>query len=496
MKKICFAFCLLLVELGFSQDISGKIVDAKTSEPIPFVTIQYGKNEGVVSNTEGNFSFYAAQSQGDVELTTSAMGYLSQTVTLKKLREKNHIIRLSEALNQLSTVYVSNQRPNADSIMQRVRKNLPSNYISGNTKYKLFKRQSSFFKPSSVEIEIEKSTGFNKSQLQQSNQQLQKLSNDVTNRPPAQRYIDMLCNLYNQDSENQKIEIIKATKLLDINNKVSFENIQKKASTIILRHLDTTKTYKLKSGLFTLEEKMSLTETNQIKEEIEEDQKIIPADVRKKMAQTIQEFMFDSPEKMDFITEPKYYEYELDEISDFNGNLVYVVSFIPDRRKAKYEGKIYISNEDYAILKIEYSFAEGKSGEKLNLKFLLGIKYAEDIQSGTIIYTKNEKLNSYFPKYINQESGSYIYVHRPLKFIENNASEKNKVAFDFMIEGHVMEKNELLLLETTALDTSEFQVFSEAPTDEYQLLNAYDASIWTNINTLEPLKEMREFKVE
>src|SRR5690606_16531798 len=124
---------------------------------------------------------------------------------------------------------------------------------------------------------------------------------------------------------------------------------------------------------------------------------------------------------------------------NYNNQLVYIINFKPKKSRAKYTGKIYVSEADYGILKIDYAFAEGKTGEKLNLKLLLGVKYIENINKGSVIFRKNDEINTYYPYYINKEISRYVYAHRPFKFIENGG-DKDKVKFDFMLEGNVVEK--------------------------------------------------------
>jgi hypothetical protein len=154
---------------------------------------------------------------------------------------------------------------------------------------------------------------------------------------------------------------------------------------------------------------------------------------------------------------------------------------------------LYISALDYAILKAEYSFSEGKEGKKINLKLLLGIKYIENINRGTIIYNQRHD-GRYHPYYIKQEYGNYIYMHRPLKFIENS-NDRNKVIFDFTIEGSGRDKKELLILSTNPLDQEEFVSYKEQETIPYTFLRQFEPSIWQNNQIIEPLEEMKNFKV-
>jgi hypothetical protein len=54
------------------------------------------------------------------------------------------------------------------------------------------------------------------------------------------------------------------------------------------------------------------------------------------------------------------------------------------KSKAKYLGKLYISETDYAVLRTEYTLDEGEKLNNFNMKFLLGIKASQNISKGTI----------------------------------------------------------------------------------------------------------------
>jgi hypothetical protein len=193
------------------------------------------------------------------------------------------------------------------------------------------------------------------------------------------------------------------------------------------------------------------------------------------------------------LLDPNLYDYQFLKATVFNGELVYVIGYEPRRSKAKFEGVLYIADESFAVLKADYSYADGKRGDKLNLKFLLGIKFVENLKKGTIIYSKEGDF--YQPKYIKEETGAYFYVNRPIKFIENS-KEKRKVGFSFLVEGSNRNKQELLIVANTDLDRDYFDGFSESENTPYQELKAYDPSVWTEYTSLEPLQEMKTFKAK
>jgi len=191
------------------------------------------------------------------------------------------------------------------------------------------------------------------------------------------------------------------------------------------------------------------------------------------------------------ILDPNFYEYKLDNTTAYNGNLIYTISYKPRRSRAKYTGKLYITDDDYAISKADYHFARNRHGEKFNLKLILGIKYVENLNSGTLIYEKDRN-NKYQPKYLKRDEGRYFYVSRDIKLIENSRA-RNKVRFSFKIEGDIRNKEELLFTSNEKIALDDYENFKEDKVVPYQLLSKFDATIWQNEETIEPLEEMKKF---
>ena len=76
----------------------------------------------------------------------------------------------------------------------------------------------------------------------------------------------------------------------------------------------------------------------------------------------------------------------------------------------------------------------------------------------------------------------------------DNASS-DKVAFNFKIEGTFKERSEILALDVNEINTANYNNAIETKKIDYINLKKYDPSIWSDYNVLEPLKEMKDFKV-
>jgi len=456
--------------------------------------VQYDDNNGVVTNMEGYFTLSLEKIASNKPLTISFMGYQTQQMTIKEMELTKYIVKLKEAVNQLGTVYINTKLPNVDSIMARVHRNLKKNYKVSNSKQTLFSRETTYFKAKKIDVDITKSTGFKKSQLEASNAEFAAMANQIVNNPLTQSFTDVLVELYRKDPAKNKMKVIQATKLIDRQHNVSLENIQSRVAKIVLKHLDTSKTYKLKSGWFKIEDSLSFKGDKKTKDEAKEDKSF--SGLKSSTLSLLNSFLFQEHSELDFVTDTDIYDYKLQGVTTIDDQLVYVIDFEPRRSKAKFKGQLFVNDADYAILKSSYSFDKGKHGDKLNLRLLLGVKYIEDVHDGTVIYKKTSDSESYYPYYINQKSGQYVYAHRPLKFIENDDDSSNKIAFDLVAEGNVIEKLELMSLGNLTVDDQSFMNVIEPKKIDYIKLKQYDPFLWKDYNILEPLEELKKFKVE
>ncbi|NNJ88542.1 MAG: carboxypeptidase-like regulatory domain-containing protein [Eudoraea sp.] len=483
---LIFLFFLFALNAN-AQSIQGKILDQETEAGVPYATIQVTPAYGTISNEEGSFALKIPEDIKD-SLIISSMGYQQKIIPLNAI-DQNLIIYLDPATIELDEVLLLNRMPTAEEIVRKVRASFPANYVNTDQKYQMFFRGTSYMNFDNLDATIKKASMVSKKQVAKASKGLDSLTEAIM-RSRLIEFEDYNGHILMKDKDSSKLAIDKATKLIDSKKDFSIENVQKKTQNIILQYLDTTSTYKLKSGLFKIEDSLALKEddfVNDKKNEYSNDR------IKSEVLNVLNGSQFYESSFLDEILNLDAYRFTLDGASYFQGNSIYVVSFGPRRAKAKYKGTLYISATDYAILKADYSFSEGKEGKKFNMKLLLGIKYIQNIQQGTVLF-KPRQDGKYHPYYIKQERGNYIYLHRPLKFIENS-NDRNKVVFDFTIEGRAREKKELLILSTNSLDQQEFVDFKEQSTIPYTLLKQFEPSIWQNNQIIEPLEEMKNFKV-
>lgn len=480
---------LLLVSFTtFSQNITGKLLDKNTKKPIAYATIKTGAYSGVISNDEGFFTIYPKKDSDT--LTISCMGYQNRDLTVRDLKLLNYNIELAEAINQLSEVYISNKAPNADSIIAKVKRKLAMNYDSSLNKYSIFRRTTDYANFKKLEFEIEKASHVKKSNLESANENLIALSKKIRESDIV-NFEDFKGEFYELDKDSSKLIVNKATQLLDSKNDFSSEQIQEKAQNIVLKYLDTTKTYKLKSGLFKLEDSLSLKDEN-AEENKNKEYKVASLNTDTRSFFKHAQFYEDS--FLNKLLDADLYEFTYENVAFNNNQLTYLISFKPKKSKAKYTGQLFINDATYAITQVDYKYFENRHGEKLNLKFVLGVKYIENISTGTLLFEKDSS-NIYHPKYLKRTSGSYFYINRDVKFIENS-STRNKVSFSFKIEGDNRNKEELLFTANNKLSIKDFEAITQDSVVSYKQLSKFEKTIWDNEQIIEPTLEMKAFEGE
>lgn len=500
MNKFFFSIAILCgLHTGIAQ-ITGKIIDGENGEPIPYANITINNSENQISNIEGYFTIPESSNRDDTALKITFFGFAGIQTTVGQLKSRDMIVKMKPVVFELDEVKIS-ERPSAAAIMAEVKKNLKANYAWHPTLSKdvLFFREANTFKPSKLEVEITKSTGFSKNGLKEANKDISALTSSLISNP-TKEFTDMLGNYYTSPSQTKgeksfqsKLDVVRATKLKDDSRSGSIEDMEKSATMLFLKHLDTTKYYRIKSGWFGSRDTVSLTKNTKKRKDKAAATNVASAKNRLYSLKTQSNYLYTK--KLEFVTQPEIYNYKYEGAVYLSDNeYAYVLSFEPRKSRAVYQGKLYISESDFAVLRADYVLAPGKKVDGLNLKLLLGVKVAENVGSGTVIYKKDPIGEGYYLQYALEETGQYVYLNRPLKFIELTDEEKDVVAFDLKVEGNILNRNEFLNMSRTTVSGNEYAKIKE---DEfaYMRIRQYDPKIWKDYVSIEPLEEMKRYKV-
>lgn len=507
LRKLQLLILLFISVSVFAQSKVVTIVDAASGESIPYANIKIGNSLNTVSNSEGKFSLSIADDELQKLVLVSYIGYESFQTTVNNLQKQNFIIKLKPGVYELDDVKVSDKKEDANSIMAKVKANLQDNYLMSETPLQstVFFREENNFKTKQLKIEIEKSTGFSKSKLKDVNTEIANFISATTKNPPREfkdflgTYTSQLSKKDGKSVNTAKLNILKATKIKDESKSASFTELEKTTSNLFLKHLDTTKFYRAKSGWIGSRDTISFNKTYNATKKSKDSKKPVAKNVTSAKGELIELLNKTHPSYgavTEFIRNTDWYTYTSDgAVFTADYKLVYVINFKPKKGKASYEGTLYVSENDYAVVKANYALAKGKTLSGINLKLLLGIKFKSNVSSGTLIYKENPITNKYFLQYASQQEGQYFYLNRPLKFIEITEKDGDVLALDIKAEGQVINKFEYLNIEQKEISSSAFEQLKE--TDfKYQLLKKYDPKIYKEFTTIEPAEEMKQFSIE
>ncbi len=463
------------------------MLDKKSNETIPFATVQIGTDYGVITNSEGRFDISTEKFTKNDSIKFSFLGYKASSFAIKDLAQDT--IYLSENINQLDNVYLMNKNLAPDTILARVNRRIIENYDTGYQKLTVFSRKKQKYRSINNAFKIKKADFVSKKVISNVNQELNTLSKTAENKTSTV-YNDDFTEIYASKNDSIKLDIKKATRLINTSKNTSADVIQSKAIEVIAKSLESSNTFKIRSGLFPVGDSVELK--NVFKTSIDT---LNVKDKKKSLQRILKENNFMTGTQFDFVTDFEKYEYTLDDMTSFNGEAVYVLSFTPRKKSADYAGHIYVSADSYAVLKAEYALAEGKTGASINLKLLLGFKYKESARSGTVIYQKNSS-DKYVPRYIKTQSQRYTYLNRSFTFIENNADRKTRMKLKMNIdtEADINDLNELLFVNSEIISENEFSSLNESPGVKLEKISTYDPSLWAAYTIISPDTAIKEFE--
>ena len=145
MKKVLTILSLFIISSSlFAQGVTkvrGKVMDAKTGEPLPFVSVFFtNSNVGTTTDLDGVFSIdtrYATES-----VTASFLGYEDMALTINKETRNDLVFRLSPESLQLKNVTIVAKKGRyrkkgnpAVELMRKVIKNKGTNRLEGQDFY-------------------------------------------------------------------------------------------------------------------------------------------------------------------------------------------------------------------------------------------------------------------------------------------------------------------------------------------------------------------------
>jgi hypothetical protein len=487
IKTLLSTFLFFLGCLVFqAQIVSGKIINSISSVALPDVAIVTNTNFGTTSSKSGEFKL---QIKNAKNVTFSSLGFTSITLSIQELKDLNFIVPLSEKINELKEIQLNLAIISLDSLIAKTNRSMKQKFISEPSKYQFYARENTKVNFRTLDLELEKSSLLSRASKKLAEQELEDYAKSLkSSNPdisaefygttiPKKIYLKKTKKYFTQN----KVDSVNGYTLLKNKKNITIEQAQNDLQNIVLKHLDKEKTYRVGSGLFRIEDSLSIKTVMQEADSLQMDKTFSEfAPMFHFNDAKVRASFFRFEDEKNFFNQ-KYYEHTLEKNEILRNELLYVLTFNPRKSKSKYSGKIYIHPKDYTVAKIEYEYAEGKKGQSFNLKWVLGVKVSADLKKVALYYEKNAE-DKVYASYFKEIKGSYAYVHRPIKFKENSPT-KNKVKFDIKIELDTKETSEVLITDVLAIDESEIKKLDkEYKNKRFPYISAEDfsKSKWKN----------------
>ncbi len=498
LKHIHFLYNLLFLSCFssvVSQNISATIVDKSNKEPIAYASILYGTNKGVVSNDEGSFNITIDQDIYTIKdsLRISSVGYKTKSIAIHS-KIKDTVFLTPEPVS-LSSVYLSNKQYTPEEIIEHVANNMSKNYPETANRSRFFMRESMNQEYKKLKLVYKKSS---------IKELTENLIDSMLNTVPKKTnyHIETLADYYVIPNETQqKLAVLKTSKLYDKKETASFQSFQKKFMEVFNNNIKKDSYLKIKSGFFGTKVQADSIIKNAQKQSKERTEKQKLA-IRKKyfnsrkgkLKKTLSYSFYQDDSKINVINKANKYRFTLTGVIDYNYELAYVITFVP-KRSEDIKGTLYINTEDFAILRIEYENANPVYNKMFNM---LGVNVNHVGFKGTAVYSKNS-LNAYSLKYISHENKASFKVDRPLKIIEKNKHVKgrrkqNELKLQMQINLVDIEKREIVLFDVNSISPQDFKNLKENKNVDIKYFTKYNAEFWNGYNIIEPNQAIKDFE--
>ena len=477
MRNYVIIFFFTLCFSINAQSKKVKIIDSLSLESIPFASVYFSNNNGLISDEQGYFELISEQFNKGDTLFVSSMGFKTKKIPLGFFTDS--IIRLKQESITLNNVIVTNKQLTSSEIIEKVKQNLKSNYDTEISEHKLFFRQD--FSQTNEEFTLNKF----KSSIKGLNNKV--MDSILFNLPKKSKSeLESLSYYYlNKEIDTPKIKLIKSRRTNDDNASDLSKSLGENLEVALKESLKSSSYFKIRSGWIPFSFDLSInglwdidsTNVEQVKkikeEEIKRQENF--SNGQKSRIQSVYLRSFINPNsELNFILKSKNYLFSEPELFYLENDLVYVINCSP-KKSDKFKGTLYVNSEDFAVLRLDYENVKPLSKFKL-----LGISISSYLEKGRMIFSKfnGEKYNL---SYFQSTRGSSVSIKRPFKIIEKNKvvkgrNKQNQISAKLNFSSRSIYNKELQVFKIRKMNSKEFEEINE----ENQVLPEYLKEFKTN----------------
>ena len=461
MRQIYF---LLLVLISFNikaQSKKIKIIDSISFEPVPFATIFFSNNNGIISDEDGLFELIPEQYSKKDSLFISSMGFEPKQFSLDIFNDS--IIKLVPKTISLKNVVVTNNQLSSNEIIDSVKLYIDKNYNFNITENKLFFRQEF-----NQELEKFKLNKFKSTIKDLNEESMDSMTNNLPKK--SKNELESLSYYYESSYDVPKIKLIKSRRTKDDNESDLSKSLGDKLEKSLRENLKSNSYFKIRSGWLPFSGDLTFnglweidsTDQEQLKKlkEKEIKRKENFSDVQKGRIQSVYLKSFFNPNSdLNFILKSKNYIFSDSELTYLGNELVYVIECYP-KRGDKYKGTIYVNSDDYAVVRIDYENIKPLSKFKL-----LGVSFSSNLEKGRMVFSKFEN-EKYSLSYYQNSRGNKISIKRPFKIIEKNKfvkgrKKQNQISAKLDFASSSIYNTELQVFRVRSIDETRFEEIDE-----------------------------------
>ena len=481
-------FIMFLSGILSAQDkkhLKGKVIAKNTQEALSYTNILVlGKNVGTISNEVGFYTLDTTNISTSDTVAFQYVGYKTKKITIADISE-NPIIELKENFINLGEAFVYSDPPNPKDIIKNIIKKKTQNYKIITSKAQVFARRKDLTDINQISTDIKKNSI---SEIDQIN--INKAIDNIPRHITA--YTDFLGNIFMSEKhkDSLKLDPIK-TVSLEQEEIAELENFGE-----IFENLfnDTSEDeyWKVKSGI--LSNKISIDEEEESTQDTTATKNTIKAQYFNRMTVSQLKFIgMNDTKEWEFLYNTGKYAYTLIGGARVNGEDVYIIDFSP-KGGGKYEGRVFVSINTYALIKADYQYSLGKMGKDFSL---LGVTYSENYFKASIYFEKDKE--HYQLKYFSKNEGISFSLNRNISLIK----KKKRFLFDkklrqikVRIKMQVDSKNttEIVVLEHKPITNEAFNDFEQKKRMPIIYTDQFNDKLWEGFPIIEPTKRMREYK--
>ncbi len=494
MQKFLLSFIPLLLFGYFSEaqtnsHINGQIIAEKSREALSYTNILVlNKQQGTISNEAGFFTLDTTGIAPTDTVSFQFIGYKTRKYTIAEIIQ-NPLIELREDLINLGEAFVYGDPPNPKDIVKSIIENKEKNYQLTTSKTQIFARRKDLTDINKISTDIKKNS-ISEINQKNINKTIEKIPRHITG------YTDFLGNIYTCEKykDSLKLDPIRTVTLEqeDIAELDNFGKIFEK----LFKDTSEDEYWKVKSGI--LSNKINIEEEEKDDEEASQDSTKTENTTKTQYfnRMTLNQLKFVSMEDSDewaFLYDTRKYNYTLIGGAKVNGEDVYIIDFEP-KGKGKFQGRLFVSINTYALLKADYKYAPDRMGKDVSM---FGVSYAENYYKASIYFEKYHE--HYQLKYFSKNEGISFGFNRSVSLIKKRKrflfdKKLTQIKVGIKMEVDYRNTTELVVLDQKPITDKVFDDFEQAKKMPIIYTDQFNDKLWDGYPIIEPTKRMREYK--